>query len=375
MLLLERARACGVRVLQPAVLRARSVSERGWRIGIKTPTGMMDINCDFLVDASGRSAALRGRKQRKSPRTLALYGRWRGSGLPDEQRIEAGAEAWYWGVPLPDGTYNVMVFVDAGDFRRLGANSLSGTYLGLIGHSSLLSPCRDADLTEPVRVADATPYLDSENIGPCSIKVGEAALALDPLSSSGVQNAINTGLTGGIVLNTLLRCPAQADAAIRFYKSNLLESSKRHRHWSAERYGAVVHSGAFWRTRADDAVPISEAPPERAIGWGKTWSADQPVMLAPELSFVDEPCIVDDLITTKRALLRPGLDRPVAYIGGCDVEALLRPLYPGISLGALMQAWPVPARSKPLIAAWLLDRQFLEVNSERKPEGGGDERQ
>ena len=42
-----------------------------------------------------------------------------------------------------------------------------------------------------------------------------------------MQKAINTALTAAVVVNTLLRCPQQADAAIRFYTSNLAEASDR----------------------------------------------------------------------------------------------------------------------------------------------------
>ena len=46
--------------------------------------------------------------------TLAVYGYWRGAKLPTMPRIEAGEDGWYWGVPLPDGTYNTLAFVDPG---------------------------------------------------------------------------------------------------------------------------------------------------------------------------------------------------------------------------------------------------------------------
>jgi flavin-dependent dehydrogenase len=373
-LLLDRARALGVGVLQPAVLRSRVGHDKGWRLDIETADGVVALDTSFLADASGRSAAIRGRKLREGPRTFALYAYWHGKRLPEEPRIEAGRDAWYWGVPLPDGTYIAMVFVDAGDFRRRRRGSLSAAYQSLIGRSALMSGCREGAMARPVRVADATPYLDDDSIGPRSIKIGEAALALDPLSSSGVQKAINTALTGAVVINTLLRCPRQVDAAMCFYKSNLAGSSSRHRRWAAERYAAAARPGQFWQARAADAVYLSE-PMESRIDEGKFWSADLPVMLASDVTFEEEACIVGDLIAMKPALHHPDLERPVAFIGGWELAALLQPLYPGIALGALMKAWRMPIQSKPAIATWLLNRRFLQVHSGRQPEGAGNERQ
>ena len=354
----DRARAQGVRVMQPAVLRARTCRDLGWRLDIESADGITALAARFLADASGRSAVLRGRKLHAGPRTFALYGYWRGSRIPDEPRIEAGADAWYWGVPLPDGTYNAIVFVDAADFRARGPTSLSATYNALISRSGLMSACREVRLSGRVRAADATPYLDSDSIGPRSIKVGEAALALDPLSSSGVQKAINTALTGAVVVNTLLRYPLLADAATRFHNSNLSESSDRHHRWAARHYAVANRAGRFWQARAIGAAVESD-PTEPLIDVGRFYSPDLPVMLSPEVTLDDQPCIVGDLVTMKPALRHPCLERPVAFIGGWEVAALLRPMHAGIALGALMNAWQIPNRSKPAIANWLLGHRVL----------------
>jgi flavin-dependent dehydrogenase len=357
-LLLDCARSHGVRVMQPAVLRARAQHDNGWYLDIESADGISVLDAGFLADASGRSAVLRGRKQRSEQRTLALYGYWRGS-MPDEPRIEAGLDAWYWGVPLPDGTYNAMAFVDAADFRSRRAPSLNAAYHDLIGRSDLMAACRDVQMCGPVRVADATPYLDSECIGPRSIKVGDAALAIDPLPSSGVQKAINTALTGAIVVNTLLRSRERAEAACRFYRSNLAESSDRHRRWTAQHYAiaASVNGGRFWQTRAGNAAaePKSVVP---SIDFNRA-SPDLLVALSPEAVLDHEPCIVGDMIALKPALSHPGLERPVAFLGGWELAGLLRPLQTGMALSALMDTWRIPTGSKRAIAKWLLDHGVL----------------
>jgi flavin-dependent dehydrogenase len=366
-LLLDCARGYGVRVMQPAAVRMRTRYDQGWHLDVQSADRTWALDADFLADASGRSAVLRGRKQRASHRTLALYGYWRGGSLPHEPRIEAGLDAWYWGVPLPDGTYNAIVFVDATDFRAQRMSSLSATYHALIGRSGLIAGCRDVRLSGPVRAADATPYLDTDSIGPRSIKIGDAALALDPLSSSGVQKAINTALTGAVAVNTLLRRPEQADAASRFYTGNLAEACDRHRGWAAQHYAAAAasHPERFWQTRAADvaAEPVRIAP---SGGFGHGLPDDLAVTLSPEAMLVPEPCIVGDFIAMKPALHHPDLERPVAFLGGCEVATLLRPLHPGMALGALMDAWKIPVGSKPAIAGWLLKHRVLRQHYPRK---------
>jgi flavin-dependent dehydrogenase len=294
-LLLDSARDHGVCLMQPAVLRKRVRHDQGWHLDIVSVEGAGPLDVGFIADASGRSAALGGRKRHTGPRTLALYGYWRGHRLHAEARVEAAANSWFWGVPLPDGTYNAMVFVDAADFRAGREVSLDATYRGLIGQSVLMRDCRDATLSAPVRIADATPNLDDDIIGVQSIKVGDAALAFDPLSSSGVQKAINTALTAAIVVNTLLRCPERADAASGFYCNNLQESSDQHRRWAAQHYAvaAATRAGLFWQARCGHAEP--EAP-ALSIDLGRCPPADLPVALSQEAAIHDEPCILGDLI-------------------------------------------------------------------------------
>jgi flavin-dependent dehydrogenase len=363
-LLLDHARSNGARLMQPAVLRARTRHEEGWRLTIEGPEGNCTIDTDFLADATGRCSILRGHKQRVGPRTLAIYGYWRGSALPAEPQIEAGRDAWYWGVPLPNGTYNAMVFVDAAEFRTRRAVSLRASYRALIARSGLKATCCDLDLSGPVRVADATAYLDRDSIGPRCIKVGESALALDPLSSSGVQKAINTALVAAVVINTLLRCPHMAEAAHQFYLGNLRETSERHRGWAANYYAraAAVRTGSFWQARAGGSVIEEERETAPSIDFSRDPTAELRVALARDITFKDEPCLVGDFIARKPTLHHPGFDRPVAFVGDWELASLLGRFRPGMSLKALMEAWPIPTASKPAVAAWLFKHRVLDVS-------------
>jgi len=365
-LLLDHARANGARVMQPAVLRSRARHEEGWHLNVELSDRVHTLNVDFLADASGRSAVLRGRKERTGPRTLALYGYWRGVSPPQEPRIQAASDAWYWGVPLPDGTYNAMVFLDTTDFRAQRASCLSATYKELIGRSALKAAVRDARLVGPVHAADATPYLDGEKIGPRSIKIGESALALDPLSSSGVQKAINTALTGAVVVNTLLRCPERAHAATQFYTNNITETSDQHRRWAAAHYGiaAATRPERFWQVRSGEAAGRKRIAP--SIDFDPVLPGDLVVTLSPEAMLLQEPCIVGDLVVVKPALRHPSLDRPVAYLGGQEVAPLLNGLRGAVSVSVLMNSWHIPTELKPAIARWLLQNRVLIPSSKER---------
>jgi flavin-dependent dehydrogenase len=361
-ILLERAKALGVRVLQPARVCECNSDHGEWNVDVRANGSPVQLRADFLADASGRSG-IAAHRRRTGCRTLALYAYWRGSDLAREPRIEAGSDAWYWGVPLPDGTYNTLVFLDIEHFRAARSGSLTMRFLDLLGRSGLLAGCRDARLASSVLAADATPYLDEESVTPSSIKVGDAALAIDPLSSSGVQKAIQSALAAAVVANTLLRKPESHDAAMRFYKASLADASERHCHWAAGHYGSVAAStgGKFWKDRAwhSESNPPPVSRPQIHVD-ARTFSATR-VELSQRLEFVELPCIDGDFVTVKLALRHPNLERPAAYLGGWELAPLLRRLPAGSTPMRIAQSWSdkIPLQSGLAIAGWLLNNGIL----------------
>ena len=262
--LVERARAFGVAVLQPARVLDRRREGGRWRLAVEVEGRREPLMADFVAEAGGRAGAAARPRQQTGAQTLAIYAYWRGARLPSEPRIAAGDEAWFWGVPLPNGAYNTLAFVDPKSFRA-GAGGLAERFLARLAQSPLMQDCRHARLIGAPRAVDATPYIVSGCVGPDSIRLGDAALAIDPISSSGVQKAVQSALTGAVVANTLLRRPAAADLAMGFYLSQLKDASESHQRWAADHYWTVAttRGGSFWSARAsgrqEPGAPSREA--------------------------------------------------------------------------------------------------------------------
>jgi flavin-dependent dehydrogenase len=358
--LLECARAFGVRVHQPARILERMWDGARWRLTLDADGTSTTLDADFVADASGRRNALSRRPMKTGAPTLAVYGYWRGASLPRTPRIEAGQDAWYWGVPLPDGTYNTLVFVDPKQFRSAPGSNMSERFLGLIDRSGLMEDCRDVELIAPVRAIDATPYLDSDCVAPTRIQLGDAALAIDPISSSGVQKAIQSALSGAIVANTLLRWPESADAALSFYRAHLTDASERHRRWAAQHYRDVadICGRPFWRERSA-AFAVTEPLPLPAFD--ARAMATIPVALSRELEFVRTPCLHGDFVGFASAVRHPRLASPVVFLGGRELAPLLQGLPQGNTPLQIAQSWSnrMPIESGMAIAGWLVNHGLL----------------
>lgn len=373
-LLLDHARATGVRVFQPARVTAKVLHENGWNLWIHADGHALELRAAFLADATGRAALLRSYRRPTGCRTVALHAYWQGCDLPTQPRIESGSAEWYWGVPLPDGSYNTLVFVDAARFRRNRASLSTTGFRVLIERSGLLAGCPDARLLGRVFAVDATPYLDEESVALRSIKVGDAALALDPLSSSGVQKAIQTALSGAVVVNTLLRKPERSEAALRFYCDGLREASERHRLWAASHYGTVaVHrAGKFWRERAGD-LPSPARPLLSREHAGELAPSEAPLVLSSKVAFVDLPCLEGAFVQVKAAVQHPALEGPVAYLGGWELAPLLQQVRAGMTLHQVALAWApaIPPDVGRDIARWLVVNGILVPRTAAKSRGPG----
>lgn len=356
--LVERVRAFGVRILQPARLVERRRAGGRWRLTVDIDGRAETFESDFLAEASGRARAWAGR--RTGAPTLAAFGYWRALRPPETPRMEAGDDAWFWSVPLPNGVFNTLAFVDPKAFRSAG-RTLEERFLSLLARSRLMEDCRGAALAGPVQAVDATPCLSDDLISVDAVRLGDAAATIDPISSSGVQKAIQGALAGAVVVNTLLRKPERADAAMSFYRGQLSDASERHRRWAAEHYAAVAErrAGSFWADRAKNRDLAKDRPPI-APADARTMAA-MPVELSPEAAFVETPCLGEDFVGVSQSVSHPDLSGPVAYLAGVALMPLLRDLPAGRTPLEIAQAWTdrMPLESGLAIAGWLVNHGVL----------------
>jgi len=363
--LLEAARDAGVSVWQPAsITRRHHAGDQDWALELATTGRPMALRVRCIVDASGRSGAVPGRRRPTGARTMALYTYWRGPGIPTEPAIAGVEGGWCWGVPLPGGAYNTLAFVDATAVRE-GGRSPASLLDELLSRSPLVAPARGATRAGPVRVVDATSYVH-DVVAECDlVRVGDAALALDPLSSSGVQKAIQLALSGAVVANTLLRRPADADHAISFHRNQVQRASRQHARWAAALYGEVAArrpGDRFWTSRAEpDGTTAAPSGPSAGSARTAPFTPDLPIALAPQLTVTDTPCLEGEFVSLKPAVQHPWLDAPLAWLGGHHLVPLLDAVRSGMRAGDLVRAWSdkLPAADGMAVARWLHEHQLL----------------
>ena len=120
-LIMNAAKKAGVTVFQPAKAAdiATNSGQRSTLVVRHADGNVVGVDCNFLIDATGRASALGGRRKLTGAQTIALYAYWKDAAIEGpETRVEAGPAEWFWGAPLPDGLFNATVFVESGRLRK-----------------------------------------------------------------------------------------------------------------------------------------------------------------------------------------------------------------------------------------------------------------
>ncbi|MGW5055624.1 flavin-dependent monooxygenase QhpG [Actinokineospora sp. NPDC004072] len=343
--LLAAARVAGVDVRQPERAYQPRRADGGWEV----PLRQGRVRARFVVDASGRGRVLGGQVQRTGAKTWALHAAFPGGGLP---RVEALPQGWCWSAPLPGGLVRAMALTDPGPLREVGVDRL---------FRDLLDAARmPVDPAARVEVCDATAYAAVEPVTADSIRIGEAAFALDPLSSSGVDKAMQSALAAAVTVHTLLTEGADHAAAVAYYRDSHRRTVDQHARWTADFYSQhrAYADQPFWRARSAPSPQVEQVRPVPAD------LMERRISLAPAAALVPTPCPDGDLVTVRRALTHPALPAPIAYVDGVELAPLLDRLPSGAQLAEVVRAWSgrlAPDRAV-AVARWLYRRGLVEAH-------------
>jgi flavin-dependent dehydrogenase len=360
LLLLQNAAAGGVKVLQPAhAMRAEQADNGDWTIHLRAAAGPQAVTARFVVDASGAGHFLPGRRRRVAAPLVALYAHWRaGAGSEIAGRVEAGENEWFWCAPLSSGKSVAVVFIDPERLSGMSRADIETTYRALLGECRLFRDAGFVDTVSTVKACDASSRHAEQAVGANFVRVGDANLSLDPLSSQGVQVAIASALQAAIVVNTLLKHPNNAPAAIAFYRDRQKEKVRQYAAKTAAFYAerAAVCDRPFWRRRA--GVAGEATAPVFASG---ELDRSRPVGLSELAKIAPTPIICGDVIEPSRALHHDSLERPVAFLGGVELVPLLDDIGSGQPADAIVRAWSnsLPAELGWKILDWLWQRRIL----------------
>lgn len=197
-LLLRHAAACGANVREGC--RAKSIDFEAEGVGIETDNG--GIWADAVIDASGRQGFLSKRLNLREPddelRRVVAYAHYRGIPGPEGEasgdiRIVSRRDmGWLWFIPLADGLTSVGAVFD--HTRHVpGSDPAEVLQRHLADTPAAAELTRDARIASKARFEADFSYSVRAYAGDRWLLAGDAGAFLDPVFSTGVHLAVQSG--------------------------------------------------------------------------------------------------------------------------------------------------------------------------------------
>lgn len=233
------AQMAGARICPGVRMLGTRTVDGGHRVTLRDGTGTQTREFATVIDAAGR-----GRIGRAAgcDRMLGLSGLLSGQAEAGGRvLIEAVRDGWWYAAPRPGGTLALLV-TDRGTLAASG-QSPTGFWQDNLRRSRLLAGLGATDVT--VRGCDI-PVGTGPALPGAPLAVGDAAMAPDPLSASGLASALADALAAVAAL-----IAPDRDAALARLCAARRGTAERHDARRREAYGNETRwiGAPFWQAR------------------------------------------------------------------------------------------------------------------------------
>jgi len=213
----------------------------------------LKLDCQFLVDASGRESLLSRRKKlkikSKKHNSSAIFGHFenvtRRSGK-DEGNISMYwfEHGWFWLIPLKDGMMSVgaVCFPEYLKTRTCSTEEFMRDTINMA--PGVCRRMKDATLAGEVRATGNFSYSSSRMYGKPGenyLLIGDAYAFIDPVFSSGVHIAMSGAESAATIIDSCLDNPSASRKLLQQHKSKIDNALKTFS-WLIHRFNSpVIH--------------------------------------------------------------------------------------------------------------------------------------
>jgi flavin-dependent dehydrogenase len=265
------ALGAGARFLSPTRLLDARRENGAWRLLLGNGAASIEIRARWVLDATGRAAAAArrvGARLHRLDRLIALAviaepaaeARFAGFTV-----VEAAEIGWWYAARLPNGRTMMALMTDADIARTRGLREAAAFRQAWAATAEMRDFARPVSLAEAPAVFSAATQLIDPAIGPGWLAVGDALMAFDPLSASGLTGALEDALTAAEVIAGSLSGGGNEQRLIAGYALRVratLESyltARRAIYASEQRW----RDNLFWRRRIAGDELFSYHGPQR----------------------------------------------------------------------------------------------------------------
>lgn len=269
------------------------------------------VTAEFLIEARGRSAPVPSRARLQGPATVSLARMWTGVAEMPATAVAAMSDGWTWYASTGGGRAMLQLVVAAASGDVPKRQKLVAFYDGILSGCEIArSWVAGGRPSGGVVVRRANPVGAKHPLDDAAIRVGDAAVAPDPLSGHGVYVALGGAQAAAVTVNTLLRRRENAALARSFYEErcrlDFMRLSRVGRAFYAEE--RRWPDSPFWRARG---------------AWPDTRPPHEPMNSHPP-RIERRPVVENGFITEHEVIVTPDHPRGVWVVAGVPLVPLFR---------------------------------------------------
>lgn len=333
----EDLRTAGVPLIEARVRELHS-DAGGHRLLLEGSGGEQQLQAQFLVEARGRQAPLGSRRQR-GPETVSLLNQWQEEPGRGGSAVESLPDGWAWMARLEDGRCYWQITLDAASGALPARDTLPQWCAQRRAQSARVAELFGAEALQPaaLHARSSTAILALETGGANWLRVGDAAMAVDPLSGNGIFQALSSALQAPAVINTLLTRPERAGLALAFHQRRVEQLFQRFARTGRDFYALEERwtEQPFWAARSNwpDREPL-HAPADFA-----------------SLRVERAPVLRDNLVAEAEVVVSADQPLGIWHLQGIELAPRLRRLQAGEPFAQMAADLPAPQQA--MLRGWL----------------------
>lgn len=270
--LLDDLERLGIALVRGRISEVRSAPGRH-QLDVDTAAGRQQVEGRFLVEARGRQAPAGGLPRVRGPETVSLLQYWQGPAQAAHSAVESLPDGWAWMAAMGDGRRYLQLTLDVATAALPAKKELAAYCRQRFAAIDSAAPfLADASAQGEPYARTSTTLLNEVLAGEDWLRIGDAAMAVDPLSGNGIFQALSSALQAPAVIATLLHDPERAALARSFHQQRIEQLFYRF-----ARIGRDFHAQetrwaeqAFWQVRRqwpdEQALHVTVRPEDVQLG-------------------------------------------------------------------------------------------------------------
>ena len=299
----------GIRVLQQSAVKVVPTSS-GFQVWLNDGHR---LNADFLVEARGRQASASGKGVR-GPEALSLLNRWQGQPTTAKTTVTSVPDGWSWMAQLADGRCYWQLTLDVNSAHLPPKQQLldycTRRRLQCAVAQSFFAdqPCDVENIDFHARSSTST--LSQACVGQHWIRIGDAAMAVDPLSGNGIFQSLSSALQAPAVIHTLLQRPENMALAQQFHQTRVENLFMRFARLGRDFYQQEQQwpTEPFWQARRQW--------PDQALMHQET--------LLDDLQVVERPVVQHSFIVGQSVVVTPDQPLGIWHVDGIALAPFVK---------------------------------------------------